>query len=311
LQAKETLSVLTLHSNSNILKTNKDSQTFPTKKIKIKKITNFIQRYWCTTTSSHNKLDVVLSVMGRSVPLDNITLIHPLLHFSFFAAGFAATIAIITVICTDRFRRKSQPVPPKIEPSDVSKVLNDSSLPSTAVATRNSSRHEQENPPPTTDDKDKPETDNNEFTIKELPLPPAMLVPKEPFSGNNMKRVTSERRASFSLSMKMPRSLSLAKNWDHLKEEKIKKNWDHLKEEHIKPKLKPEQDSVWMKTIILGEKCVPDDEDDPIIFEGKGKKIAAYHPKSTMSISRQNSVLEPDALCVSQSQTQEDRINNI
>ncbi|GAU31305.1 hypothetical protein TSUD_315140 [Trifolium subterraneum] len=263
--------------------------------------------------------------MGRSVPLDDITLIHPLLHFSFLAAGFAATIAIITVICTDLFRKKSQPDEPKIEPSDVSKVLNDSSVPSTALATRNSSQHEQENPPPT-DDKDKPETDNNnEFLIKELPLPPAMLVPKEPFSGSHMKRVTSERRASFSLSMKMPRSLSLARNWDHLKEEKIKKNWDHLKEdknkikknwdhlkqEHIKPKLKQEPDSVWMKTIILGEKCVPDEEDDPIIFEGKGKKIAAYHPKSTMSMSRQNSVFEPDAFSVSKTQTQEDRINNI
>ncbi|CAJ2643804.1 unnamed protein product [Trifolium pratense] len=271
--------------------------------------------------------------MGRSVPLDDTTLIHPLLHFSFLAAGFAATIAIITVICTDLFRKKSQPEPPKIEPSDVSKVLNDSTIPSTAVATRNSSQHEQENSP-STDDKDKQENDNNEFMKKELPLPPAMLVPKEPYYGNHLKRVTSERRASFSLSMKMPRSLSLArnwdhlkedkikrnwdhlkedkikKNWDHLKEDKIKKNWDHLKEEHIKPKLKQEPDSVWMKTIILGEKCVPDEEDDPIIFEGKGKKIAAYHPKSNMSMSRQNFVLEPDALCVAQSQTQEDRMNN-
>lgn len=40
-------------------------------------------------------------------------------------------------------------------------------------------------------------------------------------------------------------------------------------------KLKHE-DSIWMKTIILGEKCrVPDEEEGAIIYEGKGKRISA------------------------------------
>jgi len=287
LQADETLSVLTLHSNSIILKTKKYSQIVG-------------------TTTSHNNTHIThkfecLFVMGRRVPLGNISLIHPFLHFSILAASFAATIAIITTICSFRFRRKSEPTPPKAEPLDTTNE--------TAVDTKESvsskHEHEHENSPPIEKTEQKSETENNEFMIKELPLPPAMLHPKESFTPNNMKRAASERKTSFSLSLKMPtlpRNLSIAKNWDHLKEEKFK------------PLVKTEE-SVWMKTIILGDKCVPDEEDDPVIFEGKGKKISAYHPKTissmSMSVSRQNSFLDSDALCASQSHTQEDKINNI
>ena len=73
------------------------------------------------------------------------------------------------------------------------------------------------------------------------------------------------------------------------------RNKDHKDDKKKKGKLKVE-DSVWMKTIILGEKCVPDEEDDAVIYEGKGKKISAYHPKSCMSVSRQCSSMEPNAL---------------
>ncbi|CAK8568440.1 unnamed protein product [Lathyrus sativus] len=232
--------------------------------------------------------------MGRRPPLENIIVIHPFLHFSFFLASFVASIAIITAICSVRFLRKSQPDPPQAQPLDLSKDSNETS-PSPA-----SPQHAEEHEPEhknSTPVEQKQETENNEFLMKELPLPPAMLQPKESLSGINMKKVASERKTSFSLSLKMPRNLSLAKNWDQIKEDINK----------VKPKT---EESVWMKTIILGEKCNPDDEDDPVIFEGKGKKIAAYHPKSYSTISRQCSFLDPDALCVSQSQTQEDVINS-
>ncbi|CAI8599418.1 unnamed protein product [Vicia faba] len=240
--------------------------------------------------------------MGRRSPLDNnIILIHPFLHLSFFLASFVATIAITTAICSVRFLRKSQPNPPQAQPLDISKDSNETSPSSISPlhgrGHEHEHEHEHEKSPPV---EQRRETENNEFLIKELPLPPAMLQPKESFSYNNMKRVTSERKTSFSLSMKMPtlpRNLSLAKNWDQIKEDINK----------AKPKT---EESVWMKTIILGDKCVPDDEHDPVIFEGKGKKISAYHPKSYSTISRQCSFLDPDALCVSQSQTQEDRINS-
>lgn len=230
--------------------------------------------------------------MGRRVPDDNISLIHPILYLSFLAAGFAATIAIITALCGVRFRKKtSQPPPLSSDPLDTTN-LNTTNPSSITVATTTEPKSEHA---PNEESENRTETENND-AMKELPLPPAMQQPKDFPSDNLMKRVTSERRASFSvMSLKMPRSLSVAKNWDHM-------------EDKIKGKLKTEQDSVWMKTIILGEKCVPDEE-DPVIYEGKGKKVAAYHPKSysTMSISRQTSLLDPDALPVPP-QTREEKI---
>lgn len=243
-------------------------------------------------------------VMGRKFPVysDNISLIHQLLYFSFLIATFAATIAIITAICSVRFRRKSSPPPPpKADPLNIPKDLKlnpSSSPPPITTETISNSEHvasiersEQNNFTTET-------TENNEeVQIKELPLPPSMLVPKEPsslYKNSNLKKVASERRASFSLSLKMGRSLSVARNWDN-------------KEDKNKGKVKTE-DSVWMKTIILGEKCVPDEE-DPVIYEGKGKRISAYHPKSYSTISRQNSFLDADVFSVSQ--REDDRINHI
>ena len=236
--------------------------------------------------------------MGRSVPDDNLLLIHPVLYFSFFAAGFAASIAIITAMCSVSFRRKQSPPPTQSDPLEIAKDLDTSAPSSATVATTQSpqeqSQVEKSEAECTT------ETEDNEVQVKELPLPPAMQQPKDSFPSNNMKRATSERRASFSLSLKMPRTLSVARNWDQ-KEDKEKNN--------IKGKLKAE-DSVWMKTIILGEKCVPGEE-DPVIYEGKGKRISVYHPKNnSRSLSRQWSCIDTDALSVPQPRTQEERINN-
>ncbi|EYU20339.1 hypothetical protein MIMGU_mgv1a022725mg, partial [Erythranthe guttata] len=53
------------------------------------------------------------------------------------------------------------------------------------------------------------------------------------------------------------------------------------------------EDSIWKKTIILGEKCrVPDEDEDSILYDEKGRKISTYHPKShsgTLSYARQSS----------------------
>ncbi|KAG5034082.1 hypothetical protein AAZX31_04G051600 [Glycine max] len=216
-----------------------------------------------------------MNVMGRKVPIENLSLIHPVIYLSFLAAGLAASMAIITALCSDRFRRKKSPSPPppSSDPIEIAQEL-DATIPS-----NNETENENNN-----------NNNEEEEQVKELPLPPALQQhPKDPFISDRMKRVTSERKAPLSLSIKMPRSLSVAKNWEQ-KEDKNKGT-------NIGGKLKAE-DSVWMKTIILGEKCVPDEEDDPVIFEGRGKRISAYHSKrhSTMSISRQTSFLEPDAL---------------
>lgn len=58
------------------------------------------------------------------------------------------------------------------------------------------------------------------------------------------------------------------------REEKVKKD-------HIKSKLFKHEDSIWKKTIILGEKCrVPEEEEDDILYDEKGNKFSTYHPKT-------------------------------
>nr|KYP70318.1 hypothetical protein KK1_009531 [Cajanus cajan] len=213
--------------------------------------------------------------MGRRVPIESLSLIHPLIYLSFVAAGFAASMAIITAMCGIGFLRKpSTPPAPSSDP-----VESVATPPSDAEA----------------------ENDEDKEMQKELPLPPA-LQPKDPFIAERMKRVTSERKAPLSLSIKMPRSLSVARNWEHHhhkeKEEKVKGK--------IEGKLKAEE-SVWMKTIILGEKCVPDQESDAVLYEGKGKRITAYHTKRHSTAS----FLDTDALSSAIPQTQTIHQNNI
>lgn len=63
-------------------------------------------------------------------------------------------------------------------------------------------------------------------------------------------------------------------------------------------KLKHE-DSIWKKTIILGEKCkVHDEDEDEILYDEEGNRITPYHPKtsSTVPMSRQSSAIDEDAL---------------
>lgn len=235
--------------------------------------------------------------MGRGVPADNISLIDPFLYFSFSIIGLVSSIAIITGLCSVRFRRKSPQPPTLSDPFEMTRALNASTPPSKMEATTPISQEQQPHNTTTA-----LKLENNTMT-KELPLPPAMQVQNDSNIPINMKRATSERRLSFNLSLKMPRSLSMARNWDIHKEDN-----DGAKKGRLKT-----DESVWMKTIILGEKCNPDEEEDAIIYEGKGKKISAYHPKksTSMSLSRQWSYIDPDALSVPQAQSNEERINNI
>lgn len=248
--------------------------------------------------------------MGRRVPVDNISLIGPFLYFSFSFVGLAASIAIITALCSVRFRRKSQPEP---QPSTLSepplegpKGLNGAaSLPRNSISQELPRASEAGNLEKTTESAE----NNDEELKKELPLPPAMQInqqqPKaEPSSV--VKRATSERRLSFNLSMKMPRSFSMVRNRDQKEE-----NGGGGGGKNRAMKLKADE-SVWMKTIILGGKCVPDEEEDAVIYEGKGKRISAYHPRSSnsMSLSRQWSSIALDSSST-QPQNHEERISNM
>ncbi|MED6134589.1 hypothetical protein PIB30_038304 [Stylosanthes scabra] len=121
------------------------------------------------------------------------------------------------------------------------------------------------------------ETDNSgDYLLrKELPLSTSKSF--------HMRRDTS-KRLSFNMSLKFPKSFSMAKNQEG---NDGGKNKDKL----IK------DDAIWMKTIILGEKCNPDEEEEEIIYEeGKGRRMSfsAYHPR--MSLSRQSSQIDDNTL---------------
>ncbi|KAL6296002.1 hypothetical protein ACE6H2_004144 [Prunus campanulata] len=212
--------------------------------------------------------------MGRRIPADETNLlIHPLLSISFFAAGMAATIAMITALCS--FRRKRSP-PPSQSPASNITTETDAEPATMAAAGTTTTTPQQDS------ETDQENEDGRES--KELPLPPRMRHSGQidPTINNktHMKKSASERRLLSNLSMKLPRSLSMARK-------------DKAKEEYNKrknTKLKPEE-SIWMKTIILGEKCKVPDEDEAVIYDAKGRRIPAYHPKS-----RQSSFIDPSAI---------------
>ncbi|KAI3468110.1 hypothetical protein Pfo_024773 [Paulownia fortunei] len=61
-----------------------------------------------------------------------------------------------------------------------------------------------------------------------------------------------------------------------------------------------QEDSIWKKTIILGEKCkVPEEDDDSILYDENGHRISTYHRKSqsgVLSFSRQTSCIDQEEL---------------
>ncbi|KAK3213165.1 hypothetical protein Dsin_017871 [Dipteronia sinensis] len=243
--------------------------------------------------------------MGRRIPIsgdDDFELIHPVLTFTLLIAGLAATISMILSLC---IRRKSSPPPPPNQSSPVSSPefktseilsseLFDNNNPTTQADTTMLPPSTQATTATTTmlESGDKTENEDDGLQNKELPLPPAMKQLRETNSCNsltkstskrkidttNIKKSLSTRKIDSNLSLKMPRSLSVM---TQDREEKNRK----------KGKLKHE-DSIWTKTIILGEKCkVSEEDDDAIIYDNGGNRISAYHKKthSTMSLSRQNS----------------------
>ncbi|KAK4277332.1 hypothetical protein QN277_015346 [Acacia crassicarpa] len=209
--------------------------------------------------------------MGRRILDDNLSLslkLHPVLYLSFVALGVVASIAIITSLCSIlTFWKK---------PSSKKQGTN---LPAPAAQ--------------------EPQAEE-EAPVKEVPLPPAMQYQgNESYVSVNLKRAASERKMSLSsLSKKFSRTLSAARMERSLSSlsKKLPRTLsaarmgrDHLMMRGTHQK----EDSVWMKTIILGEKCqVPEDEEEAVIYEKKGKKVEAYHPrtKSSMSFSNISSI---------------------
>ncbi|KAL5559459.1 hypothetical protein UlMin_035670 [Ulmus minor] len=211
--------------------------------------------------------------MGRRILTDET----PMVSMTFLGLGLAMAVSIIIGLCSFRFRKKS-PLPPQSSPQLSSQPKPDNIAPPQTP----------EIPSPAAEEATK--RDKKDTETKELPLPSAMdqAQGRERRSRKHITKSMSEIRLTMNLSMKLPRTLSMARNRDG-KDESTR---------YKKEKLKME-DSIWMKTIILGEKCkVSDEEEEAVIYEGKGRKISAYHPRtaSSLSVSRQCSVVDQDAI---------------
>ncbi|KAK2644925.1 hypothetical protein Ddye_020120 [Dipteronia dyeriana] len=251
--------------------------------------------WWCDISIHNNSIYVL--TMGRRIPISGDELIHPVLTFTLLIAALGATISMILSLC---IRRKSSPPPPNQSSPVSSPEFKTSEISSSELFDNNNNPTAQAD---TLESGDKTEIDDvGLLQNKELPLPPAMKQKqlRETNSCNNLTKSTSKRiidttnikksmstrKIDTSLSLKMPRSLSVM---TQDREEKNRK----------KGKLKHE-DSIWTKTIILGEKCkVSEEDDDAIIYDNGGNRISAYHKKthSTMSLSRQNSHnIDPTAI---------------
>ncbi|GKV03637.1 hypothetical protein SLEP1_g15911 [Rubroshorea leprosula] len=213
--------------------------------------------------------------MGRNMPSMSSgedPLIHPASSFPLLVVGMAATMAIITGLCGFRRkfrRRKSSPDPsfPGVESTEKAYLKIPTAEATTALPT--------------------PE-DEAKATIP-LPPPPAMKDLRATFSFN----YTPKSECTRTMSVKVPRSMSFVGS----QEEKLHKGWRKVKKA---AKLKTDYDSVWTKTIVLGEKCRIRDDEDDVVYNGKGTNASrpstSYPSPSALPLSRQTSSIDPNAI---------------
>lgn len=239
--------------------------------------------------------------MGRNIPLGEVHPIHhSLVYFSFMIACVSATIAIFSSLCGSFTKKKSPP-------------------PSTSSNTRDNNENSFTNgitSPKETSPKydmsfkgnstDQPQLQGEELAILQQPLPPppsmrATSSNNSNISAKSMTPTTHSRSNSSNSSQgKLSTSVSMRAFGGALGSRQASRredsNYDKRKRDK---KLSKDDDSIWKKQIILGEKCkIPaDEDDDTFLYDEDGNRISAYHPKPiTLSISRQSSNIEEDVI---------------
>lgn len=230
--------------------------------------------------------------MGREFPVgENAAEIHPFISMSLLIACVAATIAVVSSLCGALSRKRKASTPVAGNEMKENKHIN-------VQSPTDHADHKNHGSPPTSDSENA--TQNEELLQQPLPPPPGM----QRLSGTASYHYRSNSSASSSSQRKLPTSMSMkalgngfgisSRQSSKRDQDNSNNNIDHKKKDK---KLKHE-DSIWKKTIILGEKCkVPDEDDDSILYDEKGNRISTYHRKSTsLALSRQSSNVDPDAI---------------
>ncbi|CAL9189145.1 unnamed protein product [Musa hybrid cultivar] len=202
--------------------------------------------------------------MGRRTPIPPDA-IHPALAFFLVVAWVAATMTVLLSLCATCNRKsstKSSSGSPRSPPS------NEEQKPAAEATAAQASEEEEEKPPPQ-------ETQEERVTVIEMapdvathgPLPPTVL----PASA-------SKQKLSLSFSRGLP---------------------DKLRASRRERKGGDGEDTIWKKTIILGEKCKvgsDEEEEEMVVLDENGNRQRSYRPRSPRSqqTSRNNSFAYPD-----------------
>ncbi|KAK4745550.1 hypothetical protein SAY87_011862 [Trapa incisa] len=224
--------------------------------------------------------------MARSIPAGNSPITNRALSYVFFAGWIAATIALMTAMCGVRFLWRRLRSPPGAGSSQ--KTTAEEAAPPPLASNTAAPPSLEEDAGSNSDEAAKP---NLGTFSQELPLPPGMRALNETRSFKGLSRSTtwtSKMKTSLSLkvrSMRIP-SMSMLK----------RENGKDILKKAGKP-FKKEEDSVWTKAIILGERCQVPEADEEIIYDHMGNPVSTYHPKNprpSMPISRSNSCKDPE-----------------
>ncbi|KAK4366251.1 hypothetical protein RND71_014131 [Anisodus tanguticus] len=234
--------------------------------------------------------------MGRNIPLGEVHPIHhPLIYFSFMIACISATIAIFSSLCGFLSKKKSPPPPTSSNTRD-----NENQFVSTTSLNETSPRYDVSFKRNSTD---QPQLQGEESISLQQPLPPppsmrATSSNNSHLRANSMAPTTHLRSNSSSSQGRLSGSVSMRGFGGSLGSRQSSRREDSNYDKKRDKKSNKDEDSIWKKQIILGEKCkVPaDEDDDTILYDEDGNRISAYHPKPSIGliISRQSSNIEED-----------------
>lgn len=262
--------------------------------------------------------------MGRKFPVEEtINGVNQDYHFAsvaLFIACIAATFAIVSSLCGSLSRKKSEPPSTPLPSAIVKEIQENNNKEGTTQKDYSSSREiltEEEgtdnnnnnnsNIPQTIlqqDDDDDALSIASQQQQQPLPPPPGRRHLSSTISyhfRSDSTASTSSQTTTTTTTSKLPTSMSMRVFGNGLGSRQASKRDHHHHhlvvdlEKRKDKKLLKHEDSIWKKTIILGEKCrIPEEDDDTIFYDEKGNRISTYHPKSSSKpLSRQNSITDP------------------
>ncbi|GAB4854462.1 hypothetical protein Ancab_023046 [Ancistrocladus abbreviatus] len=254
--------------------------------------------------------------MGRNIPMEEIPPDHyyhppfspnyPALKSSFHVAWMVVLIAIIGGLCGNRSKKTPSPGDDKATENG---TTDEKASADAATATESSLQSPAQTSNNTTVDQ--------EEIQKPLPPPPAAVALELGGGGGDKKRSpppqidrsstlhtymsknASRRKLAGSISMRLPGAKSVRQKVEDVKDDAHKL-------------LSKQEDSLWQKKILLGEKCRREGDDDDGAGGGAGGGSAASGTGSSQSavvMSRSNSSIEDDAVSSCKGENCKDKVN--